>query len=389
VDTFNRPVKHAFIRIENVNDAPGAGAIGIETDDNGYFITRGLKPGQTYNLTAEVTQEGKQLLGTVQTRVPNPILLITLREDLGGLPPLGGPKPAGGPVGGGMGDNGGGTGGFPPLPAPSESDLIPPMGLAPIGGPNPKSPRDDNAFRPDAGSTRSLPPSIGGSPATRPAPPPASGGLPDPDDVSLPPGTPLRPENVADGPKNRFTPPAVSVPGPPSLPTYPLPPATPPASPPSGAPTPKLSSLPRDAGNFRLLDSLERYWDFASDRAGSVVLLEFVTTSCPHCKPAVAVLKDAQSKYGAAGFQVVAVLCDELPRKRRAEAAGKYAGDNKVNYAVFVESGATPGDVRDRFGVEGYPTAVLLDANGTVLWKGHPVAKQAEMDAAIKKALGK
>jgi thiol-disulfide isomerase/thioredoxin len=213
--------------------------------------------------------------------------------------------------------------------------------------------------------------------------------LPDPDDVSLPPGTPHRPENIADGPPNRFSPPPVSVPGPPSLPTFPLPPATTPGGSSGAAPTPKLSSNTRPAGNFRLLDSLERYWDFATDRSGSVVLVEFVTTSCPHCKPAVPVLKDAQSRYGADRFQVVAVLCDEVPQKQRAAAAGKYAQDNNVNYAVFVEPGATPGDVRDRFGVEAYPTAVLLDANGAVLWKGHPVTGKAQLDAAIKKALGK
>jgi thiol-disulfide isomerase/thioredoxin len=378
VDTFNRPVKDAFIRVEGVNDAPGAAALGIQTDGSGYFFSRGLKPGQTYNLTAEVTQDGKQFVGSVQTRVPNPILLITLREDLGGRPPVGN---AGGT----------GTGGLPPTP--SDKDHIPPMGLGPAGG-SPR-PRDGDAFRPDAGSTRSLPPSIDGSPTTRPTPPPTPGAIPDPEDITLPPGVPSRPENIADGPKtNPFTPPPVSVPGPPSLPTYPLPPASPPggaggASGSGGAPAPKLSSLPKSAGNFRLLDSLERYWDFSTDRAGSVVLVEFVTTACPHCKPAVPVLKDMQSRYGASGFQVVAVLCDEVPLKQRAEAAGKYARDNNVNYAVFVEPGTAPGDVRDRFAVEGYPTAVLLDAGGGVLWKGHPVVDKVKLDAAIKKALGK
>ena len=186
----------------------------------------------------------------------------------------------------------------------------------------------------------------------------------------------------------------MSVPGPPSLPTYPLPPTSPPGGAggsggASGAPAPKLSSAPKSAGNFRLLDSLERYWDFSTDRgASSVVLVEFVTTSCPHCKPAVPVLKDLQSRYGASGFQVVAVLCDEIPLKQRAEAAGKYARDNNVNYAVFVEPGTAPGDVRDRFVVEGYPTAVLLDPGGGVLWKGHPVVDNAKLDAAIKKRWG-
>ena len=118
VDTFNRPVKNAFIRVEGVSDAPGAAALGIQTDGSGYFFSRGLKPGQTYNLTAEVTQDGKQFVGSVQTRVTNAILLITLREDLGG------PMSAGG-----VGRTG--TGGLPPT---RRQDHIPPMGLGPAGG---------------------------------------------------------------------------------------------------------------------------------------------------------------------------------------------------------------------------------------------------------------
>ena len=137
------------------------------------------------------------------------------------------------------------------------------------------------------------------------------------------------------------------------------------------------------------MDSLERYWDYATDRAGSVVLLEFVTTACPYCKPAVPILKDAQSRYGASGFQVVAVLCDEVPQRERAAAAGKYAHDNNTNYAVFIEPGAKSGDVRKQFGVQSYPTAVLLDANGRVLWKGHPVRDKTQLSTAIRNALGK
>ncbi|HSQ56813.1 MAG TPA: redoxin family protein, partial [Gemmata sp.] len=248
----------------------------------------------------------------------------------------------------------------------------------------PRPSRDDDAFSPETGSTRSLPPSIGmpSKPTTRPTPPGSSSDLPEPEDLSLPPGKPSRPENVANGPENKFAPPPASIPGP-NVPTYPLPPA----SPPGGAKEKESRANPRT--NFRLVDSLERYWDYSTDRAGSVVLLEFVTTACPYCKPAVPILRDAQSRYGASGFQVVAVLCDEVSQKERAAAAAKYARDNNTNYAVFIEPGAKPGEVREQFGVQSYPTAVLLAANGTVLWKGHPLRDRQQLETAIRKALGK
>jgi thiol-disulfide isomerase/thioredoxin len=377
VDAFNRPAKDIFIRIENVNDPPGAAALGIKTDGSGYFFSRGLKPGQTYTLTAEATLDGKPLFGTVQTRVPNPVLTIVLREDAGLPPPP--PKEKDKPAA---------TEGFPPPPVPTDGDYIPPMGLGSGGTGGAPKPTGDGAYTPGGGATRPVPATIGGSPVPVPTPRPTpiptpggSGALPEPDDITGPiPGSPPeRPENVAGvPPKGPFTPPAASIPGGPPVP--------PPASQP--LPLAPKDGRGRSAANFKLLDSLGRTWEFATDRSGSVVLLEFVSTNCTHCKTVLPVLTGLQSQYASSGLQVVAVLCDELPLNLRQVAAGKYAKDHNVNFAVFVEPGAKAGALRDSFGVEAYPTAVLLDANGKLLWKGHPRDKQP-LEAAVRKALGK
>jgi len=363
VDVFNRPAKNIFIRVEGVNDPPGVAAKGIYTDGNGYFFTRGLKPGSTYNLTAEATQEGKQLTGLVQARVPNPVLTIVLREDLGLPPSL--PK---------TGEKS--VEGFPPPPVPADAERIPPMGFAPITQPRSSS---DGAYSPGTGASSPLPSPGGGSvppaPTSTPAPIPGAGAFPEPDDLTAP-SKPSRPENVAEGPRSPFIPPVTNIQSPP-VPKLP--------SSPFVDPKPVKNSR---GMSFRLLDSLERNWDFPADKSGSVVLVEFVTTQCPNCKPAIPILKDMQSKYGNAGLQVVAVLCDDVPVKQRAVAAAKYSKDYATNYPVFVEPGKDPGVVRDAFGVETYPSAVLLNANGAVLWHGHP-AKKVDLEAAIRKALGK
>lgn len=363
LDSFGRPAKNVFIKVESVT-APastnGGGTLGIMTDQNGYFFTRGLRPGQTYTLTAEATQEGKPLAGSVQTQVPNPVLTITLREDLGT------------PPGGSVPKSAEGGAAFPPPPA--ELDRIPAAGLGTPHTPRPTP--TDAAFVPGAGATRPVPATIGNPPPVGPRPVP--GVLPPPDDLSD--SKPARPENVAGG-ENRFTPPPVSIPGPPALP-----PSLPNPSAPT-SPDPKQSRV-RPGANFTLVDPLERNWDFAASKSGSLVMLEFVTTTCPNCKPAVPVLKDLQSRYGSSGLQVIAVLCDEAPQKSRIAAAAKYARDNNTNYAVYAEPGASAGAVRDRFGVEGYPTAVLLDSSGAVLWKGHP-AKRTEIENAVKRSLGR
>jgi len=399
IDVFNRPARNIFIRVEAVNDPPGTAAKGIYTDNQGYFFTRGLKPGTTYNLTAEATLDGKLLTGSVQTRVPNPVLTIVLREDLG-LPPIGTPRPGtprpGTPRPGTAEPQ---SGGFPPPPVPTDSNTSPATAPAPGGPAYPRRP-NDGAYTPDAVPTRPAPPPRIDTSPTPPDPrsrPTAPGGvLPPPDDLATPTGKPIRPENVADGPKPVWQPPTTNIPGPPA-PVYPVPPPSPPSPPSPSQPLPPLSPSPSEApsssrtrpgAHFTLLDSHQRPWHFPADRSGSLVLLEFVTTSCTHCKPVIPVLKDLQARYATAGLQVIAVLCDELPPSQRAAAAGKYGSDYQLNYSVFIEPGATPGALRDRLGVEAYPTAVLLDANGAILWRDHP-GKKRELEAAVEKGLKK
>lgn len=152
-----------------------------------------------------------------------------------------------------------------------------------------------------------------------------------------------------------------------------------------------MSGVGHTVGNVALVDALERPWSLAN-RSGSVVLLDFMTTSCVPCKRAIPTLVDLQSRYGADGLQVVGVVCDDASRQERAARAAKYQRDNRLNYMLYVEPGAVAGSVRDHLGVESYPTVVLVDAAGNVLWRGHPTypaTHPAALDAAIRKALRK
>ncbi len=376
-DTYGKPARNIFISIDEAGTAPsGPAAMGIYTDNNGYFFTRGLKPGKAYDLTAKASQQnGKPLVGVVQTLVPNPTLTIELRDDLPTPPGSGAPAPRGP------------GSAFPPIPKPSDK-----VGES---GPFPSAPKPstDGAYAPSGGSVTGVPPAtIGGT-----KPPTTGGGagaLPEPDDLSLPPAPkPVRPENVADGPKDPYKAPPASIPnsgGTPSGPAVPPLPTLPPSFAPSGGGgrsamnTTTTGSTP---AKFALIDSLDRTWSLDSVPHGSLVLIEFVTSTCEHCQKAVPILKDLQAKYGANGLQIAGVMCDDLPQKDRAATAAKYSRDYNLNYALYVEPGVA-GTVRDRFDVESYPHAVLLDATGKVLWRGHP-GKKAELEAAIKQNLGK
>ncbi|MFM8274009.1 MAG: TlpA family protein disulfide reductase, partial [Gemmata sp.] len=201
---------------------------------------------------------------------------------------------------------------------------------------------------------------------------------------------PVKPEFTADGPKDPLKPPAANIPGPggSGAPAGPALPALPPwPSAPGGDKKPVGTSTGRGANKFTLLDTLERPWDSDTIPPGSLVLVEFMTSTCPHCPKVIPGLKELQSRYGASGLQVMGVLCDDLPQKERAQAAAKYGRDYNLNYAVYVEP-VEAGAVRDKLGVERYPWAVLVGSRGQVLWHGH-AGDRAKLEAAVKQGLGK
>src|SRR5205085_193152 len=118
--------------------------------------------------------------------------------------------------------------------------------------------------------------------------------------------------------------------------------------------------------------------------------LSFTTTNCVYCKKTnEQVLVPLQAKYAADGLQLIGVLCDEVSLSQRAARAAKYQRDQNLNFAVYVEPGQSAGAVRDRFDVDAYPTAVLLNGDGTILWQGHPGNQKAQLETTIRKHLGK
>ena len=161
--------------------------------------------------------------------------------------------------------------------------------------------------------------------------------------------------------------------------------------PPPPPPDPKRSSAPVRAGaNFALRDSQGRPWDFATNRGEALTLLDFMTSTCVPCKKAIPVLTGLQEKYGAAGLDVVGVVCDAVPMPQRVALADKYRHEFGLNYEMFTEDASQQGRLFERYAdaSTGYPFVVLLDATGTVLWKGNP-ANRGPLEAAIKQHIGR
>lgn len=144
----------------------------------------------------------------------------------------------------------------------------------------------------------------------------------------------------------------------------------------------EVRSVPADR-RFTLVSPTGAAREFPSP---GLVLLDFMTTTCVPCKKAIPAVRDLQARFGLKGFEVVGVCCDETDQASRGEAASRYQRDEGLNYLLYIEPGDRPGALGRRFGVRAYPTLVLVDAAGAVVWQGHP-NEIVELERAIRDRL--
>jgi thiol-disulfide isomerase/thioredoxin len=345
-DINGRKIGNAYVRVE---PATGSGKpFGVYTTPDGSFLLPGLKQGASYTITVEVRDAERTLVGRAVAKAPNVRLRIPVME--GELPKGMRDEPRPEPP----------AGKKAAADSPTNSlanDLAPPplwqsgsKAAADLPAPVPLG-RDGNVYPARAGGD--LP---GDYSPTGPAPQwnasPAIGE----DPIRT-----VRPELITGDKPPEWKAPAATIPPPDRK---------------------ESKRIPR-AEQFQLIDGLGRTRTLPSGRPGELILLDFMTTQCVPCKKMIPTLTALQEKYAARGLEVVAVTCDEEPLKTRTAVADRYRRNYELNYQVYVEASEAPGPLLKRFGIERYPTVVLLNSQGAVVWQGHP-SKTAELVAAIE-----
>lgn len=139
---------------------------------------------------------------------------------------------------------------------------------------------------------------------------------------------------------------------------------------------------------LRLNDPDGRPWDL-SQRHGKLILLDLWGTWCTPCMRAIPELVRLQQMYRTSGLEVIGIACEEgnagqnLARVQRARRTLP-----TINYRLLLagEPGSDP--VRAQFKPQGYPCLILLDADGTILWRGVGGNSIADAEAIIKRRLG-
>jgi thiol-disulfide isomerase/thioredoxin len=134
--------------------------------------------------------------------------------------------------------------------------------------------------------------------------------------------------------------------------------------------------------SLRLPDADGREWDFGQ-RRGRLILFDFWGTWCGPCLRAVPELSRLNATYGAAGLEVIGIACE---RGSPAENAGRVRSTRQrlnIGYRLVLGDSS----VQDQFHVTAYPTLVLVDGEGALLWRGAP-DQSRELEGIIRRRLG-
>jgi thiol-disulfide isomerase/thioredoxin len=108
---------------------------------------------------------------------------------------------------------------------------------------------------------------------------------------------------------------------------------------------------------------------------GKPVLVEFWATWCPPCRKSIPHLNQIYAKYKSQGLEIVGITDEDETTVK------KFQQQVPMAYNVAIN---TPQSVYQQFGIEGIPTAFLVNKGGKIVWTGHPMdLTEAEIQGVL------
>lgn len=338
IDSFNRRPPPTYIQVTLIRESgePSGAPVDVAADGQGYFTIQGLEPGKHYQLLARSKDGDRKLAGTTWATPPNPRVVIKVSEDF--VTPSTPPLP-----------------GAPTLPgagsAPPPDWSTPGTAGAP-GGVQTWAP----VPRPPAGTPPSAPPRAAGI------------GAPIATDPAGNPTVPVRPENIIS------INPQVPNGGVPAVPTH----------------VPSCVLTGQYLVNFALNDVTGQPWEFKKHHS-KVTLIDFWQTNCIPCQHAIPHLCALSDRYGSRGLQVVGIAYEDGPPAAQAEKVERVRQRLRIKYPLLLGGGdGGPCPVSTQFAVHAFPTLVLLDDTGRILWRSEGLERPqlSELETILRQRLG-
>lgn len=123
-----------------------------------------------------------------------------------------------------------------------------------------------------------------------------------------------------------------------------------------------------------------------SSYKGKVVLVNFWGTWCPPCRQELPDLVALQEKYQSKGFTIIGMADNNDPSMNEdtyRTALTQFTAANNMHYPnVPIREG-----VKATYGIEAFPTTLLLDKDGKVIYATVGPIKPAEISEQIEKLL--
>ena len=144
-----------------------------------------------------------------------------------------------------------------------------------------------------------------------------------------------------------------------------------------------------DAKNRRiedfLLPDLEGKPVHFRDLDADLVLIDFWGTWCEPCVESVPHLVELQERLGPGRLKVVGIACEKGPADGRAANVARTAERLGINYPLLLSSTEGPCPLQEALHVQAYPTMILVDRQGRILWRdqGSTPITLARLDRVI------
>jgi cytochrome c biogenesis protein CcmG/thiol:disulfide interchange protein DsbE len=129
-----------------------------------------------------------------------------------------------------------------------------------------------------------------------------------------------------------------------------------------------------------------------ADYKGKALVINFWATWCVPCRIETPWLIELRNRYAAQGFEVLAISADDLDRRNPARLSGekqqiaRFVQKMRMPYPVLLDADSIS---KPYGGLDALPTSFFVDRNGTVVAAQLGLTSKDEIEANIKKALGR